>query len=284
MVPFRMKKVFGQHFLRQVPQELLFPLDYLEKIQSLQRPTAIYLGEIGPGSGVVTKAILEQILPFSQLSFHYDLIDIDSDAIAATKEVVAGAALPKRISPNFVYKDVLKHDFSAISNYEFAYIFGSLPYNVSKKIVNACEQNLLKFSPRTHFLPSRFIIQKEVADDFIASAPAATFLGNRLALHAEYRRITRKIPPGAFYPPPRVESAVLEIGWNNSLPVKVKASLAHITTIMRKGFSAKRKVLRSVFGKSLAHAPDQVSYLLHLRAHELSIAQWMLLADTLPSE
>ncbi|MCC7304176.1 hypothetical protein IT418_02055 [bacterium] len=280
-----MKKQFGQHFLRQVPKELLFPLDALEKIQSLQKTAKIYIIEIGPGSGVVTKAALAQLLPFSHLIITYEVVDIDLEAIQETKQVVSEMNLPKRIKTVFTHKNVLTHDFSRINEYDFVYIFGSLPYNVSKKIVNATKQVSTITTPSTILLPSRFVIQKEVADDYTSNPPSAAFLGVDLSIYTNYRKITKTLPPGSFYPPPKVTSAILEIGWRklNQREIDQKKKLAKV---IRSGFQAKRKVINSVFKALIPKEKltPTLLQILHMRAHELSIGEWELLTTILSSK
>lgn len=282
-MPFRMKKQFGQHFLRQVPKEILFPLDELEKLQSLQKPARVYLLEIGPGGGVITTAILRQLLPFSQLRITYEVVDIDLDAIEATKTAVDELELPKRITMRFTRQDFLKYNFHALLSSDYAYIFGSLPYNVSKKVVNATKHFSQQVLPSLKLLSSRFVIQLEVAQDYVSAPPDAAFLGTDLSLYSTYRKITKKLLPGSFYPPPKVDSAVLEIGWKEPI-AKESEKLHKLAKTVRVGFFAKRKVINSVFKPLLKGIalPPTAEHLLHMRAHELSVAEWELLNSYLP--
>ncbi len=280
---FTYKKQFGQHFLRQVPKELLFPLDELEKLQSLQKTAVIGIVEIGPGSGNVTEAVLQQLLPFSHLRISYTAVDVDLEAIQTTKTRVEALNLPQRISFSLEHIDVLKYFPEFFRKQEFCYIFGSLPYNISKKIVKWNCQIYQKISQEVITLPSRFVIQKEVADDYISHPPTAAFLGTELSLYATTRRITRNLPPGAFYPPPKVDSAILEIAWKDRKSMVKDAECdTALAKVIRAGFTAKRKVIASVFKKDLhSNAPDTIAHLLHLRAHELSLNEWKLLAENL---
>jgi len=274
-----MKKQFGQHFLRQVPKEILFPLDELEKLQSLQKSANVYILEIGPGSGVVTTAVLNQLLPFTQLRIKYEVVDIDLEAVEETRSAVTRLDLPKRISVRYTHQDILKHDFRTALSHDYIYIFGSLPYNVSKKVVNATKHFSLEVIAPIRLLPSRFIIQKEVADDYISNPPTAAYLGTELSLYSAYRKITKKLPPGSFFPPPKVESAVLEIGWLQA-SAAMREKVPSMAKLIRKGFNAKRKVVGSVFKSLLVgnDIPPTVQHILHMRAHELSIAEWELLS------
>lgn len=279
-----MKKQFGQHFLRQVPKELLFPLDILETFQSLQKTAKIYILEIGPGSGVVTEAVCKQLLPFAHLLITYEVVDIDLEAIQTTTETIKNLDLPKRIKMLYTHEDVLKHKIESITKFDFVFIFGSLPYNVSKKIVNAAKHISMELKTPTVMLPSRFVIQLEVAEDYISKAPSAAFLGTDLALYSIYRKITKRLPPGSFFPPPKVDSAILEVGWKVIPPVEHEKT-TQISKIIRQGFIAKRKVIASVFKKRIK--PEKltptIEQLLHMRAHEVSLAEWELLNQVLSS-
>lgn len=280
-MPFRMKKQFGQHFLRQVPKELLFPLDALEKIQSLQKKCKVYLLEIGPGSGVVTSAVLRQLLPFPYLSITYEVVDIDLEAIQKTKETVTELGLPKRLHVIYTHSDILSHKPSSLEKFNFVYIFGSLPYNVSKKIVNATKQISLETKQPTIILPSRFVLQKEVADDYISNPPTAAFLGSDLSYFSDFRKIIKQLPPGSFYPAPKVTSAILEIGWRTwSETERERRKL--VAKVIRQGFIAKRKVINSVFKSRIdpIKLTPTLVHIMQMRAHELSLAEWELVHDS----
>lgn len=284
-MPFRHKKEFGQHFLRQVPKELLFPIDALEKHQSLQIPATIHIIEIGPGEGVVTEAVIQQILPFQKLRIHYQVIDIDAEALTATKQRIELLKLPQRVSLEYTHQDVLRHQFSQHNKANFLFIFGSLPYNISKKIVNATKQFLLELMPPIAILPSRFMLQAEVADDYASQPPSAAYLGTELSLWAEKRKISKRVPPGAFIPPPAVDSAVLEVEWKQPTELRQIPDLKKISAFLRLGFTARRKVVASIFKKKIppAQVTPTLNHLLSLRAHELSMGEWMLIFQALPS-
>jgi 16S rRNA (adenine1518-N6/adenine1519-N6)-dimethyltransferase len=277
-----MKKQFGQHFLRQVPKELLFPLDALETIQSLQKVSKIFILEIGPGSGVVTTAVLQQLLPFSHLHITYEVVDIDLEAIQTTEATITALGLPKRIKMIYTHKDILSYKLGSLGTSDFVYIFGALPYNVSKKIVNATKQISLEIKTPIVMLPSRFVLQKEVAEDYVSVPPTAAFLGSDLSYFSEYRKIIKRLPPGAFFPPPKVDSAILEIGWRK-WKEQEKTERKLVAKVIRQGFIAKRKVINSVFKSRIV--PEKLSptlkTILQMRAHELSLAEWELVTQSL---
>jgi len=277
-----MKKYLGQHFLRTVPKEMLFPIDYVEKLQSLQKPTSIKIVEIGPGNGVLTEAILKQLHPFSKLHTHYEVIDIDMDAINATKQRINKMSLPQRFSFSFTHSDVLKVRLLKEKKEDYLYIFGSLPYNISKKIVNWLILQLSQIENPTIAVPSRLLLQKEVAQSYISNAPTSTFLGTMLNIYSNKRRITKNLPPGAFYPPPNVQSSILEVEWKESIDKSHSKNELLIKTI-RLGFNAKRKKVRSVLMKKIKKEKltPTLEHILHMRAHEISSNEWELIHEAL---
>lgn len=278
---FNFKKELGQHFLRQVPKELLFPLDDLESIKSLQTSTHIRIVEIGPGNGVVTEALIKQLYPFSKFEIIYEVIDVDREALDATKERILEFNLPKRFNMKYILNDILKHKIKAEPN-EFVYIFGSLPYNISKKIVNWASKQISLFPSRTTALPSNFLIQKEVAEDYASKPPKAAFIGMALQQHAERVKITRKVPPGAFYPPPKVDSAIIKIEWDGNLYKNFEKN-EKLIKIIKQGFSAKRKMIGSIFRKQIPKEKltPTLEQILHMRAQELSESEWIMVRDSL---
>jgi 16S rRNA A1518/A1519 N6-dimethyltransferase RsmA/KsgA/DIM1 with predicted DNA glycosylase/AP lyase activity len=275
---FRYKKELGQHFLRQVPKEILFPLDSLEDIQSLQLPTVIQIIEIGPGSGMVTEAVVKQLLPYQKLLIHYTAVDVDPEAIEATKERLKLIPRPKRITVDYVLEDILTYKIELDKKTDFLFIFGSLPYNVSKKIVSACKQISLELPANVIFLPSRFILQREVVDDYLSEPPKAAYLGTELSLYCSKRKMIKQLPPGSFTPPPKVDSAVLEIFWKKNKNI---ARIQQFSKLLRAGFTAKRKNIGSIMKKQLSES-EMTPTLLHLltmRAHELTLGEWELIMD-----
>ena len=155
-------------------------------------------------------------------------------------------------------------------------VAGNLPYNIATAVLR-------------HFLesvepPQRLIVtlQREVAES-IAAAPGRMSL---LALSVQFYgspRLLFSVPPSAFYPPPKVDSAVLRIDVHETPPVAVDDTGAFFR-FLRAGFSAPRKQLRNALSHGLGREPRSVGEAIaragfdpSLRAQALSLDEWATL-------
>lgn len=278
VMEFYYKKKFGQHFLRQVPKEILFPLEELEKIQSLQVTTNVTIIEIGPGNGVITQEVCKQLLPFSKLNIDYRMIEIDEEAVVATQHRLSELELPKRFKFTYINSDVLEVKIDKLHKTDFIYIFGALPYNISKKIVNWCIKEISQFSTSLTVLSTNFILQKEVAEDYCSVAPKNSLIGTAVSLYTKQRRITRNLASGAFTPPPKVESSILKLQWDKITPKSYEEN-EKLMKLIKLGFSKKRKMVSGTVGKLIKkeNITPTLKHLLTLRASELSIGEWKLI-------
>ncbi len=246
------KKQFGQNFLRsdRFAQKL---------VDALELTLEDSVVEIGPGDGRVTNLLLAQAAKVISVEIDYSLLP----------------NLLKRFSeqPNFELKhqDVMTLDLSQeifSTNYK---VTGSLPYNISKQIIH-------KFITAPH-PPSvmTFIIQEEVAWEYVAEAPKATFLSNWIRLFADVRKL-ESIPASQFFPKPKVNGGILVIR------PKQQPEIENIAKLLRVGFASPRKTLRNnlAHGYQLPSAQlDELWQKMQLsptsRPAELSLEQWQQL-------
>jgi 16S rRNA (adenine1518-N6/adenine1519-N6)-dimethyltransferase len=223
MIKHNFKKQYGQNFLvgTRFAEELVDSLDIQES------DTVI---EIGPGDGMITNIILN--------SYNCKLycIEIDYDLLPN---------LIKRFSKSekfkLIHQDILQLDMNAFfEKYEIKgdiKIIGALPYNISKKIIDkflAASQN----TTECKITRMSFIVQEEVAKNYTAKAPEATFLSNYLSLFASSRKL-KSIPAHKFYPMPKVNGAILQI----EIDKKPREDLRELTKFIKIGFSSPRKTL-----------------------------------------
>lgn len=129
--------------------------------------------------------------------------------------------------------------------------------------------------------PSRLIVmvQKEVAESIVAGPGKASLLGLSVQFYAS-PRLLFTVSPSAFYPPPKVHSAVLRIDVRERPAVEV-GDVDAFFRFLRAGFSAPRKQLRNVLSHALGAAPAKVSTLMteaevdpRLRAQALNLDDW----------
>ena len=186
----RPKKSFGQHFLHEKR--------YIERIVSSIAPRdGDTVVEIGPGEGAMT-------LPLLAVAKTMTAIELDTDLIPALQER-ANAIGELRI----VHSDVLKVDFSALARElgaEKLRIAGNLPYYISSPILFHCVDHASAIQDM------HFMLQKEVVDR-MAAEPGSKVYGRLSVMLQLACRVTPlfTVPPGAFRPPPKVDSAVVRL-------------------------------------------------------------------------
>ena len=216
------RKRFGQHFLTD---------DYvLGAIVDLIDPQpGQALVEIGPGLGALTWPVLQRCGALT-------VIELDRDL--ATR-------LRRRGGLTVIEADVLQVDFDALAQLMSRplRLLGNLPYNISTPILF----HLLKSADRV--ADQHFMLQKEVADR-MAAAPGGKDYG-RLSVMLQWRYhidTVLEVPPQAFDPPPRVDSAIVRM---QPLPAPAGQGLALLPELVSVAFSQRRKLLRHTLGRWL---------------------------------
>ena len=214
------RKRFGQHFLHD-------PGVLRRIVDSIAPAGGDAIVEIGPGEGALTRELLSRIP-------HLAAIEIDRDLAARLAEEFP----PERLTVHRA--DALEFDFSALPR--GARLVGNLPYNISTPLLFRLAQHAKGFRDL------HFMLQREVVDRMVAKHSTADY--GRLSVMLQTRFRMKKlftVAPGAFRPPPKVESAVVRmepIG-EAELP-KVDEKI--LADLVRRAFSARRKTLRNALG------------------------------------
>ena len=219
MLP-RPRKRFGQHFLTD--------RHYLGRIIAAIAPEAgDAMVEIGPGTGLLTAELAARVP-------HLHVVEIDRDLAAALRNRFPA----DRVSVH--EGDALEFDFAALP--APLRVVGNLPYNVSTPIlfrIAALEERVRDCT---------FLLQKEVVDRMVAD-PATPDYG-RLSVMLQYRfqmHSMLHVPPGAFTPPPKVDSSVVRM-----VPLGPGRPRAHdeerFERLVSAAFSQRRKTLRNAAG------------------------------------
>lgn len=220
------RKRFGQHFLHD-------PWILSRIVASIAPGPGDTLVEIGPGEGALTRPLLERVP-------HLTAIEIDRDLAAA----LAAEFPPERL--NLVVADALDFDFRTLPGN--LRVVGNLPYNVSTPLLF----HLAAFADQIRDM--HFMLQLEVVDRMAAkhSTPEYGRLSVMLQRRFNVQRLFR-VPPGAFRPPPKVESAIVRLTprpREEIEPVDEK----RFATVVTRAFGARRKTLRNALS-SLIDAP-----------------------------
>jgi 16S rRNA (adenine1518-N6/adenine1519-N6)-dimethyltransferase len=257
----RLKKALGQHHLTR--PELCRPLvDFLA-------PRAERVVEIGPGGGVLTG----QLLDAGALVWG---VELDLDWAWELRRAMRGRHGPSdrasaRLQP--VVMDALALPWERLPSPTL--VAGNLPYNVATPIVTGVLPHWRRV-PRAAFL-----LQREVAERLTAR-PGTRDYGSLTVLVKCYADATilGRVRPGAFRPPPKVESAF--IGLRLHAPPLLEGEMAAFLARVREAFGQKRKTLRNALGRVIGG--DRVEAALKAlglppttRAEELSLDRWLAL-------
>jgi len=247
------RKRFGQHFLVDdaVTEAIADAID--------PRPGQ-RLVEIGPGLGALTEPLLARGAALT-------VIELDRDLAAHWRR-------DGRVG--VIEADVLTVDFGALAAADAAplRVVGNLPYNISTPILF----HLLPQAGRV--ADQHFMLQKEVVQRMVASPGHKDY--GRLSVMLQWRYAMESVldvPPEAFDPPPRVDSAVVRM-----LPRAAPAPLreALLSELVTVAFSQRRKLLRHTLGRWLdARGID--GFELQRRAEEVPVAEYLALAARVQS-
>jgi len=243
------RKRFGQHFLADgaVIDAIVAAID--------PRPGEA-LVEIGPGLGAMTAPLLERCERLT-------VVELDRDL---------AARLRRNTALEVIEADVLRVDFAALAS-RFGRplrVVGNLPYNISTPILF----HLLGVADRV--LDQHFMLQKEVVER-MAAAPGGKEYG-RLSVMLQWRydiEALLEVPPQAFEPPPRVDSAVVRM---IPLPATNGVDAALLGELVTVAFSQRRKLLRHTLGRWLEARRATVGFDLQRRAEEVPVAEYLALA------
>ena len=246
------KKRFGQNFLTD--QAVIASL--VEAISPQKNQTIV---EIGPGLGALTKPLLKKI-------DHLHVVEIDRDIVSWMQKEYANS----NITIHNV--DALKFDFSQLGNH--LRVTGNLPYNISTPILFHLLDNLV------HISDMHFMLQKEVVERMVAqpSTPAYGRLSVMLQYHLQMEYLIT-VPPQAFEPAPKVESAFVRC-----MPHAIKPDVADDYNLFYKivlaAFGQRRKTIRNTL-KDFLQDDDFVQLSLNpqLRAENLSVKNFVAISN-----
>ena len=258
------RKRFGQNFLHDT--------HVIQNIVAVICPQKDqFLLEIGPGLGALTEPVAEQIDRLTVLELDRDLAE----------RLRHHPFLHQKL--NVIETDAMQFDFAQLyaseklaEEQQKIRVFGNLPYNISTPLMF----HLFKFCDIIQDM--HFMLQKEVVKRLCA-APNSKAYG-RLTIMTQYFcqvMPVLEVPPSAFKPAPKVDSAVVRLIPHQQLPHAVK-DLYWLNRVTAQAFNQRRKTLRNALSTLIL--PENLTALsidLNARAENLSIADYARLADWL---
>ncbi|MEO5952219.1 MAG: 16S rRNA (adenine(1518)-N(6)/adenine(1519)-N(6))-dimethyltransferase RsmA [Chloroflexia bacterium] len=260
---YRTKKRLGQHFLRDrsVPPRIA-------EAAKLQPDDLVI--EVGPGLGVLTEELANRLDPECGKLI---AVELDDDLLPTLKERFAD-----RPHVTFVQADVLDMSPMDLSDGEPYKVVANLPYYITSAILR-------------HFLDAEHkplsltvMVQREVADRMTAQPPDMSILAVAVQFYGNPRTVFR-VPPGAFRPPPKIDSAVvhIEVYSAEDRPVRPSSERAFFK-VVQAGFSQKRKQLVNTIAQGLDLPKDSARDMLEKakveptrRAETLTLQEWAAL-------
>ncbi|MBW9264442.1 MAG: 16S rRNA (adenine(1518)-N(6)/adenine(1519)-N(6))-dimethyltransferase RsmA [Candidatus Thiodiazotropha sp. (ex. Lucinisca nassula)] len=252
----RARKRFGQNFLHN-------PGIIQRIVQAIDPQPGDNLVEIGPGQGAITTELLPLIGRMQAIELDRDLVGPLAERCASLGEL------------QIHNTDALKFDFTQLAEAERPLrVVGNLPYNISTPLLF----HLLDQADQIRDM--HFMLQKEVVDRMAAKPGSKTYgrLTVMLQARAEVTSLF-SIGPGAFNPPPKVESAFVRLLPLKPPPYQID-DWDRFSRLVSQAFSQRRKTLRNSLGKLLtADAITAAGIDPGNRAEQLSVAEFANLAN-----
>lgn len=209
--------------------------------------------EIGAGVGTLTLALASKLQPVVAVEF-------DRALIPALREVVSG-----KHNVEIVQADILRYDVAARFREGAQIVAGNIPYSLTGPLI----PKLLDKPPRPKRLS--LVVQKEVAERWTATTMAS--LATVAVRVFTEPRLIMTIPSTAFFPPPRVDSAlvVLEVRQRPAIDVP---DFDRFFRFVEAVFQFRRKQLGGTLARLGAKPGPELGIDLTRRPQTLSLAEW----------
>jgi 16S rRNA (adenine1518-N6/adenine1519-N6)-dimethyltransferase len=223
--------------------------------------------EVGPGLGSLTRYL-------ARAARRVVAVELDGSLIGPLEEVLS--AWP---NVEIVQGDILKVDPSVLMDEDGYLVVANIPYYITS--------NLIRHLLESQRKPGRLVltVQREVAERITARPGDLSLLALGVQVYGN-PKISLRIPAGAFYPPPKVDSSVVRVDLF-AQPVIPAGQIDNFFRLAKAGFGQKRKTLRNSLSAGLGWSGDRTAGLLQIanidpqrRAETLSLEEWKILVET----
>ncbi len=264
------RKQFAQHWLRS--EKALSRIVAAANLQPSDRVL-----EIGPGTGILTQRLLPEVQSLVAVEIDRDLCELLVKKLGRTENFLL-------LQGDFLTLDLDTQLASFPAFQKPNKVVANIPYNITGPILEKLLGTIAQPAVPAFDLIV-LLVQKEVAERLYAQSGSRAFgaLSVRVQYLAECELIC-DVPAKAFSPPPKVDSAVVRL-----LP-RIVEPPAHdpkrLVTLVKLGFSSKRKMLRNnlksvIESDRLTHLLEQLEVNPQARAEDLSVQEWVALANQL---
>jgi 16S rRNA (adenine1518-N6/adenine1519-N6)-dimethyltransferase len=258
---FRTKKSLGQHFLkdRSVPPRIA-------EAAGLQPGDCVV--EVGPGLGVLTEELAARLDP--EQGGRLVAVELDSSLLPILREKFAD-----RPHVSFLHADVLDIPPGELCEGRPYKLVANLPYYITSAIL----RHFLEANLRPESLT--VMVQREVAERMVAKPPEMSLLAVAVQFYGK-PKVAFRVPPGAFKPPPKVDSAVVRIDvyGDEARPVQPRSDEAFFK-VAQAGFGQRRKQLANTLASGIGIPKERVTSTLRevgidpsRRAETLTLEEW----------
>lgn len=251
------KKSFGQNFL--IDDDALETIVKAGDLKSEDRVV-----EVGPGTGVLTEQLLQQVMHVTAVEFDEDMVKVVSDRFGDQENF------------EVVHSDILQYDIQEKGDYK---VIANIPYYITSPLLK-------------HFLQAEnkpkvmvVLVQKEVAEK-ICGLTGKSLITIEAQLFGEPELIAM-VPSASFYPAPKVDSAILKLTVFDK-PLVPESQMKDFLKLVKVGYGQKRKKLANNLAALYRVKNAEMKTILEsaglnpdCRAEELSIAQWQHLLTKL---
>lgn len=220
--------------------------------------------EVGPGLGTLTTLLVQK-------ASHVVAVEFDRDL---------ASGLPKRVPAvnlRVVYSDILKFDLTQLpAGYK---VVANIPYYLTSNLVRTLSES--SNPPKVIAL----LVQKEVAERICAGPGGMSLLSISVQMYYDVQ-LAELVPAELFTPPPKVDSQIVQLV-RRPEPLFGQRDSRHVFRLVKAGFANRRKTLLNSLSAGLRISKADAGVLLdkagiatNSRPQELSLEQWLKLADT----
>ncbi|SUB58500.1 Ribosomal RNA small subunit methyltransferase A [Phocoenobacter uteri] len=257
------RKRFGQNFLHD--QDVIHNI-----VAAINPQKSDFLIEIGPGLGALTEPVADQVDKLTVVELDRDL----AERLRHHPFLNQKLTVIEQDALNFNFRDYFES--LNLTEQNGIRVFGNLPYNISTPLIF----HLLTFHDLIQDM--HFMLQKEVVKRLCA-APNSKAYGRLTVMAQYYCQVmpVLEVPPAAFKPAPKVDSAVIRLVPYTELPYPAK-DVSFLNRVVTQAFNQRRKTLRNSLSQLFtAEQLEELGMDLQARAENLSLKDYVSLANYL---